>query len=295
MAKGSETGGCLNCYAARFAARGLPGLNSPTTGEPFAVLRESGPRWTGRVELIESALYLPLRWRKPRNIFLDSMSDLFHENLTLTDVEKVFRVALSANWHTIQILTKRADVMAFRVPIVMNRIFGPHWRIPDHIWLGVSVEDQATADARIPLLLQTPAAVRFISAEPLLGPVDVKAWLSAGPARGSRGGLVERPAGTEPLDWVIVGGESGPGARPMQAEWAQSIRDQCQAAGVPFFFKQWGEWLPGDQDGAMTSHGQALNCGDEPIRLGKRAAGRLLDGREWDEMPEAKEAGSHAG
>jgi protein gp37 len=140
-------------------------------------MRDSGPRWTGEVELIEKALGLPLHWRKPRKIFVNSTSDLFHEELTITDIEKVFRVMLSAPQHTYQILTKRADIMAFRVPIVMNRIFGMHWRMPDFIWLGVSVENQSTADARIPHLLATPAEVRFVSAEPLLSSLDLLKWL----------------------------------------------------------------------------------------------------------------------
>jgi protein gp37 len=140
-----------------------------------------------------------------------------------------------------------------------------------NVWLGVSVEDQKTADERIPLLLQTPAAVRWVSYEPALGPVDF-ANLRAG---------IEAIG---PLDWIVCGGESGPGARPMHPAWARRVRDQCQAASVPFFFKQWGQYLPAGCDGAPGA-GQRLNASDTPIKVGKKAAGRLLDGRTWDEFP----------
>ena len=165
--------GCLNCYAEKVAAR------FSNEGAPFHLFasRKPKPHWTGKVGPGEEHWDDPVHWRKPRRIFVNSMSDLFHEGLSITDVERVFRVMLSAPHHTYQILTKRADVMAFRVPVVMNRIFGCHWKMPNFIWLGVSVEDQQRADERIPLLLQTPAAIRFVSAEPLLGPVDLSKWL----------------------------------------------------------------------------------------------------------------------
>ena len=216
MAKGSEAGGCLNCYAARMAARGLPGLNSPTTGEPFAVMRDSGPRWTGKVELIESALELPLHWRKPRRIFVNSMSDLFHESLSAYDISRVFAVMRFANRHTYMILTKRA-------PRMLSLLGSAPWWAgtePDvwkHVWLGVSVEERWNK-GRIELLRETPAALRFLSLEPLLedlGDLDLTG-----------------------IGWVIVGAESGPGAWPMDEKWVRSIRDQCVDTDVPFFYKQ---------------------------------------------------------
>lgn len=168
---------------------------------------------------------------------------------------------------------------------------------PANLWLGTSVEDQTRADERVPALLAVPAAVRFLSCEPLLGPVDLSAYL---PIHGTGG--VEMEAWPH---WVIVGGESGPGARPMHPEWARSIRDQCQAAGVAFHFKQWGDWAPsslgGDvarasseervwRKGEWTGHAISPNQVAEPDtmnRVGKAAAGRLLDGRTWDEYPES--------
>lgn len=157
------------------------------------------------------------------------------------------------------------------------------WPLPN-VWIGVSVEDQARADERIPLLLETPAAVRWVSAEPLLGRVDLRAMKRDG------------------LDWVVAGGESGPGARPMHPDWARSLRDQCVATGIPYFFKQWGEWVPAPEE-MNYAEAAALACrlnrefepwssGHTVIRVGKRKAGRLLDGREWNEYPERGDHGT---
>jgi protein gp37 len=299
--------GCRNCYAEKFAARfARPKASGAAPKSPagiyagFVQLTSAGPRWTGKVELVKSKLEVPLHWRKPRRIFVNSMSDLFHKDVTLTDLERIFRVMFSAPQHTYQILTKRGDVMAARVPIVMNRIFGMHWTMPEFIWLGVSVENQEAADARIPLLLQTPAAVRFVSVEPLLGPVDLQNLPSASGIGRYLDALSN--AGVDPgalvprkLDWVIVGGESGPGARPMHPDWVRSIRGQCVAAAVKFFFKQWGEYAPARLEmieGAINKTGGKYRfefdprCGNDLLHLGKHAAGRVLDGREWNEMPE---------
>lgn len=252
----------------------------------------------------------PLRWKKPRRVFVSSMSDLFHEALPDQDVADVFRVMSRATWHTFQVLTKRAERMAAIMPRIVAT-FGP---LPN-VWLGVSVENQAAADKRIPFLLSTPAAVRFLSCEPLLGPVDLSAFLSCPFDGGSidahpkicdrcgRSHEIHRPS----TDWVIVGGESGPGARPMHPDWARGIRDACTAAGVAFFFKQWGDWAPVGRfqdvrSGDEWLKGEAPVCSrlgdirghealiDEStwlmVRVGKKDAGRLLDGgRTWDEMP----------
>jgi protein gp37 len=192
----------------------------------------------------EDRLDQPLRWTKPRKVFVNSMSDLFHEDVPDAFIDRVFAVMALAPQHTFQILTKRAErmreYMSGRRTRRGDRAVRPHerrapriakgsysWPLPN-VWLGVSVENQHFADERIPLLLQTPAAVRFISAEPLLGPVDLAHWLD------------DIPSGSRRLDWVIVGGESGPGARPFDLAWARSIVQQCQAAGVPVFVKQLG-------------------------------------------------------
>lgn len=259
--------GCRNCYAERVAAR-FSGPGMPYEG--LATIGKNGPRWTGQVRFIGEHLADPLRWRRPRRIFVNSMSDLFHDGVTDEQIAAVFGVMSAASHHTFQVLTKRPERMrrfmaaddgpdlvaaacAELDRVGFNRgcgsAFEPDEWPPRNVWLGVSVEDQATADERIPHLLETPAAVRFLSVEPMLGPVDftkVPGFNRVGLELSSR--------------WVICGGESGPGARPMQPEWVRAIREQCRIAAVPFFFKQWGG-------------------------VNKKAAGRELDGRTWDEMP----------
>jgi protein gp37 len=217
--------GCKHCYALAFAERwrGIP-------GHPY----EQG----FDLRLVPEKLEEPLRWRRPRRIFVNSMSDLFHEGIPESYIRRVFEIMGEASWHTFQILTKRAERLAELAPRLP-------W--PDNVWQGVSVES-ARYLHRIDQLRQVPAAVKFLSLEPLLGPLP-----------------------RVPLDgisWVIVGGESGLKHRPIQAEWVRSIRDQCNRKRVAFFFKQWGGRTP-------------------------KAGGRLLDGREWNEMPAPIEAGHH--
>jgi protein gp37 len=213
--------GCDHCYAERFAER-----FRGTPNHPF----ETGFDLTLRPERIRQ----PLAWRAPRMIFVNSMSDLFHKKIPLGFIDQVFDTMEEASWHTFQVLTKRSSLMRDYLTRRYSRT-----RAPGHIWLGVSVEDGSKA-SRIRHLRDAPAAVRFLSIEPLigrLGPVDLSG-----------------------IDWVIVGGESGPRARPMHLEWAREVRDQCQRAAVPFFFKQWG--------GPRAKSG-----------------GRALDGRHWSEFP----------
>jgi len=220
--------GCENCYAERFAHR----LSGP--GKPYEGLTRStnnGPRWTGRIRLARDVLEVPLRWKKPRTIFVDSMSDLFHENIPLEYVQEVFAVMNQVYWHTFQVLTKRVS----RALEIADSL---EWT--PNIWLGASVEN-AECTARIGVLNRVPAVTRFLSVEPLLERIPDL------PLQG--------------IDWVIVGGESGPRARPMEADWVREIRDRCAAHDIPFFFKQWG----GTQ---------------------KKRNGRLLDDRTWDAMPE---------
>ena len=235
MAKGSETGGCLNCYAARMAARNLPEMKSPTTGKPFARIMDSGPRWTGEVELIEKALDIPLHWKRPRRVFVNSMSDLFHERLSFSAIDQIFTVMVAAPQHTYQILTKRPERMSeYFSSGQHDHGHGPRradYHLGQSIWLGVSVENQATADARIPLLLKTPADKRFVSYEPALGPVDFASWLlprypDARPEM--REQYAKKWKALHPsIDWIIIGGESGPGARPFNIEWARKTLLQC--------------------------------------------------------------------
>lgn len=254
--------GCTNCYAMRLAHRFGAKAGSKFAGLTKAV--NGNPVWNGVVHLDDAALQIPLRWRKPKRIFVNSMSDLFHESLPDDAIDRVFAVMALCPQHEFLILTKRAERMRdwvlrkrdrapaseclvelyVRNPEILvrhpftveqaERIGTASWP-PPNCWLGVSVEDQARADERIPLLLQTPAAVRFISAEPLLGPVDFR-W----PAWQPFGGNVNEFDGLRRLDWVIVGGESGHGARPFDIAWARSTIAQCRAAGVACFVKQLG-------------------------------------------------------
>lgn len=227
--------GCKHCYAEREWAR-LSANPKATTyyGRAFT-----------DVACHEDRLNQPLRWSKPRMIFVNSMSDLFHEDVPDDFIDKVFAVMALAEQHVFQVLTKRPErMLAYlttknrediigekAMPTVSEDDFGIlEWPLPN-VWLGVSVEDQATADERIPLLLQTPAAVRWVSAEPLLGPIEIgfaMPWERTG------------PAWKQTLEWVVCGGESGSNSRPMHAEWVRKLRDDCITAGVPFFMKQLG-------------------------------------------------------
>lgn len=209
--------GCKHCYAERLSRR-LQAMGNAKYANGF------------RLTLHEDALELPLRWRKPRSIFVNSMSDLFHEQVPVDFVHRVFDVIRQAHWHRFQVLTKRPERLLELDPSLL-------WQ--PNIWMGVSVENQRYAH-RIDLLRQTGAHVKFLSIEPLLGPL---------PSLDLTG-----------IDWAIVGGESGPGARPMQEAWVRDIRDQCVSANVAFFFKQWGG-------------------------VQKHRSGRLLEGRTWDQMP----------
>lgn len=209
--------GCKNCYAERMALR-LQAMGQPNYKNGF------------NLSLHEHVLELPLRWKSPKMIFVNSMSDLFHEGVPIDFIQKVFHVMRKASWHSFQVLTKRSNQL-----LELDNVL--EWT--DNVWVGVSVENEEYL-FRIDHLRQTHAKIKFLSLEPLLGPLqDLK---------------------LDGIDWVIVGGESGPGSRPINEYWVKDIRDQCQNASVPFFFKQWGG-------------------------KNKKKTGRLLDGRTWDELP----------
>jgi protein gp37 len=209
--------GCKLCYAERLAKR-LQAMGQPNYAHGF------------ELTLHEHALTLPLRWKKPQSIFVNSMSDLFHADVPLEFIQRVFAVMRRAHWHRFQVLTKRSERL---------RELAPQLDWAPNIWMGVSVENEQYT-FRIDDLRATGARVRFLSLEPLLGPLAALRL--------------------DGIDWAIVGGESGPGARPMAEEWVRDIRDQCQRSGVSFFFKQWGG-------------------------VNKKKTGRLLEGRTWDELP----------
>ncbi len=223
--------GCTNCYAMRLASR----LAAMGQDKYEGITRKSGGRakWNGKTRTDPASLNLPRTWRKGKLIFVNSMSDLFHENVPLEFIQAVFKTMNETPHHTYQVLTKRAERLADVSPLL-------NWTA--NIWMGVSVEN-ADYISRISLLRKTGAKTKFLSLEPLIGPL-VKINLNK-------------------IDWVIVGGESGPSARPMNPDWVRTIRDQCSDARVPFHFKQWGG-------------------------VNKKKAGRILDGRTWDEWPSKK-------
>lgn len=266
--------GCDHCYIERTPPFRMQGrrFDKPGVGGTTGVAMHAG------------RLTQPLRWRKPRRVFVNSLADLFHDDVDLDTIASVFAIMAMTPRHTFQVLTKRHARMRavvahpdFQTHVALQALTfgmvlsGP-WPLPN-VWLGVSVESQQWADIRIPALLETPAAVRWLSCEPLLGPVELKAhWL--------------RPTFPGPaVDWVVAGGESGPGARPMQPDWARSLRDQCAAERVPYFFKQWGEWAP-LVPGVATGRELRAYPGALLKRAGKKLAGRELDGRTWDEYPQ---------
>jgi protein gp37 len=233
--------GCRHCYAERQAIRHAgPGGSY----EGLVRMGKQGPVWTGEVRLIEGKLAEPMSWRKPERIFVNSMSDLFHESLGWEQViDRVWQVMVDMDRHQYLVLTKRAENLRDYVQDWYRR---SRCTLRPNVWLGVSVEDQATADERIPLLLQTPAAVKFVSYEPALGPVDFTQYVGrlcgCGLQTDACDGWNEGrcPAGPPRLSWLIVGGESGPGARPFDLEWAHSAVGQCREAGVACFVKQLG-------------------------------------------------------
>lgn len=245
--------GCKHCYAERDWARLSANPKTRYYGREF-----------GDVACHEDVLALPLRWTKPRRIFVNSMSDLFHQDVPDEFIERVLTTTVHAKQHTFQILTKRPE----RMRDVMRRWTEMNGRPQPNLWLGVSVEDQAAADERIPVLLETPAAVRWISAEPLLGPVSLDCW----PIFGED----EKPM----LHWVVAGGESGPKARPMHPDWVRSLRDQCAASDVPFLFKQWSSHV--ETGCALPGH-PLREAGWNPR---EKKGGRLLDGKLHDGYPE---------
>ncbi len=312
--------GCRNCYAARLAATRLK--NHPSR-KGLARINGSGvAKFTGEVRLNEGWLDQPLRWRRPRRIFVCAHGDLFHESVPDAWIDQVFAVMAHAPQHVFQVLTKRPLRALFYLsnPTTLGRIWAclanPHplfrhgnpdlsrWPLRN-LWLGTSVEDQATADERVPLLLDAAAVVRFVSYEPALGPVDFR---NIEPAeRYERDALTgfdfDQGGVRQRIDWVIAGGESGPGARPAHPDWFRKVRDDCAAAGVPFLLKQWGAFLHEDQRDAdgRDLHDAWRGGGDDgdrgwhhwddgsaSLRIGKKAAGRLLDGQAHDAFPEVR-------
>lgn len=316
--------GCKNCYALRMSHR--LAHNPTTKGKYAGTTRKTAGgqvQWTGKVNWHYKELEVPYNTEKPTTFFVCSMSDLFHEDVPFYFIDQVFLKMAESAQHTFQILTKRPERMAeylklfeeephphFDYKMMYRQATDDHfgnedlilnkdnWPLPN-VWLGTSVEDQQQADERIPHLLQCPAAVRFLSCEPLLGPVEL-GLLGTTPKEWGYG----YSAIYNHLNWVIAGGESGPGARPMHPDWVRSLRDQCVAADVPFFFKQWGAWgMPThfkngksfrkeletslDCSGINGNKAHTFKDGIVMERCGKKKAGNLLDGRTWQQTPQS--------
>ncbi len=353
--------GCANCYAMKQAHR-FPVRQGLTRPSP------SGMTWTGEVRFSEAALLKVLSWKRPRRIFWNAHGDIFHPSVPEEWIDRCFGAMAATPHHTHQVLTKRPEraraylrapwqTRIIRVLREFQKRLAGHGvmlsttnGVLPNVWLGTSVEDQQRADERIPLLLDTPAAVRWVSAEPLLGPVDltwiaqpnedregvIDALLGCDWIDGMGRGAAYRPSrpghegremtrhvvssdadiiAARKIDWVVAGGESGLSARPMHPDWVRGLRDQCAAAGVPFLFKQWGEWAPYTAIGGIgwqnatpqrrSYNGPTLGrilmpvpCGyfeqtfqtrfDDAViltKLGKKLAGRLLDGVQHDGYP----------
>lgn len=325
--------GCKNCYAGPINRRLGTGLDY----KPGHLAR-------GDVSIFldEKMLLAPLKWQKPRRIFVCSMTDLFADFVTDEMIDRLFAVMALCPQHTFQVLTKRPErMLAYMANVEREAIWmdavasllesapglgctailgrREPWLPLPNVWLGVSAEDWPTAHERIPPLLRTPAKVRFLSCEPLLGSLSLRCIPWAESDRGfvdaltgetqhpeTRARYPDRYPPTARLDWVICGGESGPGARPMHPDWARILRDQCAAAGVAFHFKQWGEFAPGEIAGDYLDPDKPAkglsffnetwseawsmpdgHCDDEPdvYRIGKKRAGRLLDGVQHDGVP----------
>lgn len=263
--------GCKHCYAERMFTRLAENPKAPKyQGRQF-----------GDVMCHDDILYEPFHWKKPCEIFVTSMGDLFHEDVPDAFIEEVVRVIGFAKWHTFILLTKR--------PERMRGFFAGG--APRNLVLGVSCSTQTEADRWIPTLLETPAECRVVSLEPLLVSVDIEAYVHQGPPCYPSRQSYRRPS----LSGVILGGESGPKARPMHPDCVRNLRDQCAAAGTPFFFKQWGEWAPQHNYGGfyyLTEEGKgALSLPDSVqktltmARVGKHRAGRILDRRTHDALP----------
>lgn len=305
--------GCDHCYAERFAARLA---RNPKTALQYRHVIDEHGHWNGKVYAQFIAWPRPSA-RKGKRIFVGSMCDIFHENVKDYTLLRMFAALSLCRKHTFIFLTKRPERMRSVFTEITTECFHEvrqeaahiislespaliQWP-PSNFWLGVTVCNQQEADEKIPILLQTPAAKRFVSLEPLLGQVDLTRYLEMEERRYQGDDVSGFIDYTPLLHWVICGGETGPGARPMHPECVRFLRDQCKSANVPFFFKSWGEWTTEHHchDGVLHLGGsyEAADDISEPwpsclaivpiARVGKKRAGRLLDGREWNEIPEA--------
>lgn len=329
-----ESPGCRDCYAATLAGTRL--RNHPSRAGLTTRAANGAYVFNGEVRFNAGWLDQPLRWTRPRMVFVVAHGDLFHPAVPDAWIDKVFAVMARARWHTYQVLTKRAKRMreylsdpktyyrilmaGLEIPVCAMEWMA--WPLP-HVWIGVSAEDQKRADERVPELLATPAAVRWLSCEPLIGAIDLRRMHIQGPNLfASHDVLVDSLSAViderKAISWVVPGGESGRTARPSHPDWFRSLRDQCVSTGTAFLFKQHGAWLEVDGDKptrtvdstdatyatearrcdgfiSLDGHfaGSVSGTRDNVayrglMRVGKKAAGRTLDGREWNEFPGAR-------
>ncbi len=272
--------GCKNCYAEKQAFRmahmGHEGYK--------AVTQFPEKEWNGESYAVEDSFEKPLRWKKPRVIFVCSMGDLFFNWHSREELDRIFEVIGKCQQHIFIILTKRPDRMKSYIEYRKenNLWYGHSW-----VWMGVTAENQKTANERIPELLKIHAAVRFVSVEPMLGQVELQHFLFHNKINTIFSSIASPVTKPIQLDWVICGGESGHHARPMHPDWARSLRDQCHNAGVPFFFKQWGEWMPNDQYAVKWAKIKKMTyfLDTTVLKVGRKAAGNLLDGERWEQYP----------
>jgi len=305
--------GCDNCYAERMANR-LTGIQA--TKDNYSPVISNG-KWNGNTSACLNQWNWPLVWKAPRMVFVCSMGDLFHESVSFETIEQIYDMMLANDQHIFIVLTKRPERMYEFWDWLLRKTGGVGiqdvcLKSKNNIWQGVTAENQEQANKRIPILLSIPAAKRFVSIEPMLGPVDLTAirpFICETITQNALSGFATNQTksfrdGLPVLDWVICGGESGPKARPMHPYWVSSIRYQCKAASVPFFFKQWGEWRPAiDSDSAKSNRWSWIckNGKVEPglgrtwefeklhhslmINVGRKAAGDLIDGERHQNWP----------
>jgi protein gp37 len=282
-----ESAGCSNCYAMHFAHR-FSGPGAPFEG--LTVKKNSGVKWNGVIRLNTDRLHIPLKWKTPRTCFVNSMSDLFHPDVPFDFIDNVFAVMDCCPDHTFIILTKRAERMAqyyaerrdWRVGQLKYAYRSDDADLSDwplkNVWIGVSVEDQQTADLRINELMKIDAVVRFVSYEPALGPVDFSRWFGLYEWREGEWSLKVGTRWKDSPDWIIAGAESGNKARPAHPDWFRQVRDQCAAAGVSYFFKQWGAWAPGEFGRLYREESVTYTDGQTMVKVGKSKSGNTLDG-----------------
>ncbi|HAN19652.1 MAG: hypothetical protein A2X13_14570 [Bacteroidetes bacterium GWC2_33_15] len=290
--------GCKNCYAEKMANR-LAYMAIKQSNSDFLNINGIGAytlvtldgKWNGKTKLVPSAFKKPLEWKKPRMIFICSMGDLFHEYVPFEWIDAVFAITQKCMHHTFQVLTKRPERMLeyFKSRGITNPYL--------NVWLGVTTENKEEANKRIPVLLNIPAAIRFVSVEPMLSNIQLSGYTDEGYENLLTGDVfcegMNEPTKRNKIDWVICGGESGTNARPMHPDWVESLQNQCKETNTPFFFKSWGEWahihvLLCNAKGIKGKKWYNIDPETALCKIGKSKTGNLIDGKEYKQFPTVK-------